>query len=367
MHKVLLCWNGMTSQQVSGGDIYVASLIHAIDEQKEIITTGRAESLLGRTKSSTIRTVDQSYASGTVGILWAYVRRAVQASYRIIRDHRAYRVAIASSPFVCDLLPIALTKSSNRTVILFHLIPERRANSLSAWVRFSLAKFEQRVMMLVIKHRYHTVLVGNNVLKQKIEAMYPDKNVYVAHAGIETQKIDRLPPTGKDPNLAVFIGRLTSQKGIFDLLDAVEAAQKINKKYTLKVIGDGPDRQRLEDAIQSRGIQNVEILGYVDETIKYNLLKHAQYFLFPSYEEGWGIALAEALYSNCVCICYKLDHYNSLFSNFPSYVKLGDVTAFAEITVANMGKQPKIRQKKFILKYDIHNVTRDIAKQLKLS
>ena len=46
-------------------------------------------------------------------------------------------------------------------------------------------------------------------------------------------------------------------------------------------------------------------------------------------EEGWGIALAEALYCECRCLCYELPHYRSIFAEFPVYTRIGDPKDFA--------------------------------------
>ena len=36
-------------------------------------------------------------------------------------------------------------------------------------------------------------------------------------------------------------------------------------------------------------------------------MKRSGFFFFPSYEEGWGIALAEALYCGCKAVCFKCE------------------------------------------------------------
>jgi len=75
-------------------------------------------------------------------------------------------------------------------------------------------------------------------------------------------------------------------------------------------------------------LTNIQLAGFVSEEEKLLLLRNQNTFFFPSYEEGWGIALAEALYCECRCICYELPHYRSIFGDFPIYARLGDADDF---------------------------------------
>ena len=67
----------------------------------------------------------------------------------------------------------------------------------------------------------------------------------------------------------------------------------------LLVIGDGPDRERLQHLAEP----NVEFKGYVDETVKQKLLAHARGLIFPN-EEDFGIAPVEAMALGTPVIAY---------------------------------------------------------------
>lgn len=58
-------------------------------------------------------------------------------------------------------------------------------------------------------------------------------------------------------NSIVYVGRLSSEKGLFCLIDAV---RDIDVK--LKIIGDGPYKQALTDKVRRDGVNNVTFLGY---------------------------------------------------------------------------------------------------------
>lgn len=96
-------------------------------------------------------------------------------------------------------------------------------------------------------------------------------------------------------------------------------------------------------------------MGFVSDDKKYQMLAEAEYFVFPSYEEGWGIALAEAMYAKCKCITYELEHYRSIFSDYPKYVEVGSVVSVAD-SLVNKTDFELEKQKEFVARYDYHEV-----------
>jgi glycosyltransferase involved in cell wall biosynthesis len=126
--------------------------------------------------------------------------------------------------------------------------------------------------------------------------------------------------------------------------------------------GSGPERDFFAREMQRLKLTNIELAGFVSEAEKFSLLKKSKYFFFPSYEEGWGIALAEALYCECRCICYELPHYRSIFGDFPVYAKLGDAADF--IRAFRQGGEVSSEQKKIMRQYDDPLVTQQLVEHL---
>jgi glycosyltransferase involved in cell wall biosynthesis len=65
---------------------------------------------------------------------------------------------------------------------------------------------------------------------------------------------------------------------------------------TLSIIGDGPERSRLEEQTQQLGLDNqVRFLGRLDRSSVRDVLRAAHAFVLPSHHETFSVALLEAM------------------------------------------------------------------------
>lgn len=81
---------------------------------------------------------------------------------------------------------------------------------------------------------------------------------------------------------------------------AIKAFTKTSRK--LWIVGDGPDRQRLEKLAKAH--DNIAFRGYVEDSQKFDLLSKAKALIFPSVED-FGITSIEAMASNTPVIALK--------------------------------------------------------------
>lgn len=355
----------MAASQVSGGDIYTKKIIEHSGFDFDVILSENASNIISGNGLQNVHVTDNKTAKGSLSLLVLYTKRIVVSLKILKRTPRDnYDAVIASSPFMHDILPVAFYPSRNRIVVLYHIIPNRKGSNIATRFRFWLARLEQKLAFIVIRKYFNSIMAGNEEVKKELGLIFPGKQIVVAHAGIDTKKIDNIPDTEKDDNLAIFVGRLTIQKGIIDLVEIVKAVSDELPNLRLKIIGDGPDRQLLENEIKRLSIKNIELVGFISDAQKYKLMKQAKYFLFPSKEEGWGIALAEALYTGCIAICYELPHYRGIFADYPYYVELNNKKAFSRVLLDANRKRASLEQIKFIHQYDDSLIVKNVLSQL---
>ena len=90
-----------------------------------------------------------------------------------------------------------------------------------------------------------------------------------------------------------WVGRMVPVKGLPTLLKAV-AEMKLTPSPTLLLIGDGPERDSLEDLAKRLGIhERVRFQGFVEDAWPY--YEQMDVFALPSHQEGIPMALLEAL------------------------------------------------------------------------
>jgi len=77
---------------------------------------------------------------------------------------------------------------------------------------------------------------------------------------------------------AVFMGRLSHEKGIFTLLRAMQGLRNLG----LKILGAGPLDQLVKRHIRDQHLDNVESLGFIQGEEKYRILRRALCCVVPS-------------------------------------------------------------------------------------
>ena len=99
---------------------------------------------------------------------------------------------------------------------------------------------------------------------------------------------------------AVFIGRLSKEKGVDVLIDAFKSLESSNPQsrepFSLKVIGDGPLRQSLEEKVKTQELkQTVKFLGKRGHAECMQLLREACFLILPSIcYENFPLTIVEA-------------------------------------------------------------------------
>ena len=106
-----------------------------------------------------------------------------------------------------------------------------------------------------------------------------------------------IPPLGEGerPNLILFLGTMTPEKGIFDLLEAVSQLRAAIPDVRLVCAGEG-NRIAVAQYAERLGIEDaIKFTGWVGPSGKRALLETAAAFALPSYSEGLPIGLLEAM------------------------------------------------------------------------
>lgn len=142
------------------------------------------------------------------------------------------------------------------------------------------------------------VCVSKNV-KDSMNVLFPNINSFIVRynpiddAKIrENTKLESLKTGG--PIKIVSSGRLVAQKGYDRLLPIIKHLIDEGLNITLTILGEGPDRDKLEKYILENNLTKVVALpGFVDNP--YSIIAHHDLFVCSSRSEGYSTVVTEAL------------------------------------------------------------------------
>ena len=95
------------------------------------------------------------------------------------------------------------------------------------------------------------------------------------------------------PLKVLFLARLIKEKGIFELVEAIEKLRHKGLNIELVVAGNGTDFELLKERVN--GMSHIKLLGDVQGKEKIALFKKSHFYVLPSYTEGLPISALEAM------------------------------------------------------------------------
>lgn len=111
----------------------------------------------------------------------------------------------------------------------------------------------------------------------------------------------------------LFLGRICKDKGISELLDAIERLSKDYPDVHLYIGGfyeDESFRNRIESLSN-----NVTACGWIDTNAKEELFKKCSIFVLPSYYEGMPLSVAEGMAHGCATIASKVGSLDQMIDD----------------------------------------------------
>lgn len=123
----------------------------------------------------------------------------------------------------------------------------------------------------------------------------PERRLRVIPNGVDLKRY--LPREEKEvvSSRLICVARLSREKGLADLIKAFALIHAQNRQARLVLVGDGPERERLEEMVRKSGLAAaVSFRGALphDEALKE--MRAAEIFVCPSLAEGLGIVFLEA-------------------------------------------------------------------------
>jgi colanic acid/amylovoran biosynthesis glycosyltransferase len=120
--------------------------------------------------------------------------------------------------------------------------------------------------------------------------------IAVVHCGLDSSFSDSsVPPFAVAPRL-VCVGRLDAPKGQTILVEGARRLHQAGIPCEIVLVGDGPSRKPIEDAIERAGLQKtIRLIGWASGAQVRDEIIAARALVLPSFAEGLPVVLMEAM------------------------------------------------------------------------
>ncbi len=150
------------------------------------------------------------------------------------------------------------------------------------------------------------ILVCNKETENKIPMKYRKKGQFFPVNGIEASKVVHSSNGRKKnkPFVVLTAGRMYRLKGFFLGLRAFSI---FSKKYTDSeyiIVGKGEEEEKIRSLIERLGLRGkVKIIPWLPRNELLKIMRKSHIFLFPSFRDGGGAVVVEAMASGIPVVC----------------------------------------------------------------
>ncbi|HLP80094.1 MAG TPA: glycosyltransferase family 4 protein [Acidobacteriota bacterium] len=226
---------------------------------------------------------------GVSGPKVLYPMLAKNAAEKFVFEKRLnIDVVTSQDPFLAGMAAFSLSRSLECS---FHVQMHGDTVWNSSWIYENFYNpFLQLIGSYLIRKADAVRVVSRRVLRRLHEHGVTAAKIQVVPIYTDVSAFKQLSRTEKKP-VVVFIGRLSAEKNIPDLLRAWKLFHQLHPKSQLRIIGDGDKRLSLERLTARLGLSSVKFLGRTDPKPH---LAVASALVLPSKYEGWGLVAIEA-------------------------------------------------------------------------
>ena len=204
------------------------------------------------------------------------------------------------------------------------------------WFSEGRVPFRYRLMTYLEKILYHyfpVIVCVSPYIKDILikSGIHPEK-IRIIRNGIDMHKYDiqkqedklncksdKISVNNNDIKDAVVVnvGRLCEQKDQVQLIHAAKILKEEGRRVKFFIVGEGLLRKSLEELIYSLGLkEEVQLLGFRNDVV--DILRVSDLFVLPSLDEGFPIALLEAMAAGVAVIATPVGMTKHLFEHMRS-------------------------------------------------
>ncbi len=384
MKPILFIFNGVIKSNnnisISGGDIRLFEVIKCTDKKKVYLLTTSNGVLLAEKFGVPYHkryVIDYVVDSG----IWSNFIISLKSFFNLPKDLNFFQngIVYSSCEHLYDVLPALRMKFLNgcQWYAVYHQVVDYpwkdKRGGTSAYIRY-VYWLNIFISGLLIKMFANKILAVSDQTTKKLQVIkkIDSSRISTVYCGVDYSEITAIVKKYKHEKgsmyEAVFVGRLNYNKGAFELLDIWRLVCQKRPKAKLAIIGDGGKEiiEKMKNIIEEYNMQqNITLFGPIfDVEEKFRVLNGSKLFVYPSFQENWGIVIGEAMASGISVISHKIEEIQSIWSDNIEWIEIGATASFADminVYLDDGNRRMALSRKalEFIKKYDWKEVIKN--------
>ena len=329
-HEVSRRWQGRDCEQrlmtTSGGEAMLRGMGCALDAVRV-----PASLLLRREPARAFR-------------LWSYIVTSAlwrsKAGRLAAFLDGAESAAITVSDYFCDIIPALSLKRRTgcRWIAWIHHRETppalRPGNRLVNTLTYGMQEWSLRRIAGYADSAWIYDTDAGDLVRERLLAfgMEPTR-IRIMRCGVNVGEIDAAPAPPEKSFDAAMIG-VRPNKGMYDIVPVWERVAAMRPGTSLRLMGGMSGEGAVLEDVEARGLgEAISVFrpegGFLPAADYYAQIKRARLLFAPSHEEGWGMAVCEAMAAGVPVVGYDLPVYRRIYGDAFVKVRCFDFEDFA--------------------------------------
>lgn len=155
--------------------------------------------------------------------------------------------------------------------------------------------WKRRWTKKILEQANALLCVSEHQKNEILSAGIKPRNVHVTYNPVDTELFRPAGDKTERKNI-LFVGRLDNFKGALRCAEAFAALAQENPEWKFTIVGEGEDMNALQQLVKNHRLENRIILkGFLDKKGVAYEMQQADFLVFPSRHESFGLVAAEAM------------------------------------------------------------------------
>ena len=209
----------------------------------------------------------------------------------IITSNNNRNILISNINYTNLLCAIFIKKKRNLKLVAFERTPFQELE-IYFGVIDKIKKFIMKCLISFFYKKFDLIICNSKFIGKYLKKKYKISSLSIFPPAIEKVLRKKNNYKRNIKTNIVTVCRLSKEKNLYEMINSINEIK--NKKLSLQIIGQGPEKKKLKNYIKNLKTQNnIELLGHKNNPYKY--LKNSDLYLNSSFFEGFPNSIVEAI------------------------------------------------------------------------